>query len=462
MVIAAVVVGGAAVAGAAISSHGAKEAANTQVDAAHEAASVGAANAQHAADVRVDAIGKSTDQKMTGLNDSQRITNDTISAASAAQTDAINKSTDQLTSAAQQAQAIYEAALHSGSQTQIETAKQVMDQKIAAANAATAAITEARTQASAKYRQNVDEANTGLKTMYETNKGMYDPYVKAGTDANQQLSDGTKAGGDFNRSFTLADFVKDPGYDFRMQQGVGAVENSALAKGGLLSGNTLKAVTDYGQNFASNEYQNAYGRFNTDMGNRFSRLSSLADRGLTATGSVANLGAQYSRDAAGNIILAGKYAADGIAENGVTTGNGLRDIGGYQAANTQTAGDVTAREQYTLGDTRAALTNGLASLNADRTVDLGNVNTASINATGRNNADYATGSAGIQSQGTLAIGSAKADGINGVNTATVDGINAAGNAKAAGEAATGQIWNNGLNRAANTFTSFYAMNQRKV
>ena len=89
--------------------------------------------------------------------------------------------------------------------------------------------------------------------------------------------------GSFNRAFGLADFQRDPGYDFRQQEGQRGVEASAAARGGILSGAALKAITRYNQDFASNEYGNAYGRYNNDQTTRFNRLSSLAGTGQTAT-----------------------------------------------------------------------------------------------------------------------------------------------------------------------------------
>lgn len=460
MVVAAVVVGVGAVAGSAIAAHGAKSAANTQAEAADRAAATGAANAKLAADTRVDSIKQSTDEQLGGLNESHRIGNETIGKAQATQIGAINSSTDQLIAGAQQAQGVYEDALKTGTQQQIATAKQVMDAKVAAAQQAAAVQTAARSAASNSFDTSIDKANTTLKDMYTTNKGMYQPYVDTGLDANAQLKAGIQPGGDFTHRFGEADMVKDGGYNFRLNEGRTTLENSAAARGGLLSGNTIKAVTNYGQNFASNEYDKAYGRFNTDMDTRFTRLSSLAGRGMEATGKVTQLGENLARDQSGNIIIGGKYRADGIAENGVTNAGAIRDVGQYTADNAQSVGNANYNQTMGLGTSRANLITGTAGLNADRTVDLGNVDTAAINAIGRNDQNLAQGSAGIKSDGTLAIGNATADGINGVNTATVDGINARANAIAAAQAATGQIWQNGINRATNTFTNFYTMAQK--
>ena len=59
---------------------------------------------------------------------------------------------------------------------------------------------------------------------------------------------------------TEANMVADPGYQFRLKQGQQALENSASARGTLRGGAQLKALTDYSQGAASQEYQNAYNR----------------------------------------------------------------------------------------------------------------------------------------------------------------------------------------------------------
>ena len=93
---------------------------------------------------------------------------------------------------------------------------------------------------------------------------------------------------------TGLDYTNDPGYQARMQLGEQAIQNSAAAQGDLYGGNTLRALTDYGQTFGSNEYGNVYNRalqnyltnaqnFYTGQGNEYSRLMGTAGMGLNAT-----------------------------------------------------------------------------------------------------------------------------------------------------------------------------------
>lgn len=101
---------------------------------------------------------------------------------------------------------------------------------------------------------------------------------------------GGSQAGDYMRDFTLADFTRDPGYQFRMDEGARGVEASAAARGGALSGGALKALDRYNQGFASTEYGNAYNRFNADRDRRFNRLSAVAGIGQTASRDVAQMG----------------------------------------------------------------------------------------------------------------------------------------------------------------------------
>jgi hypothetical protein len=94
---------------------------------------------------------------------------------------------------------------------------------------------------------------------------------------------------------TLEELQNTPGYQFRYQQGMDATNNSAAARGSLLSGRQLKAVDQYSQSFASTEYQNAweraqqayqnaFSRDTTNKNNTFNRLQSMANNGQSAAG----------------------------------------------------------------------------------------------------------------------------------------------------------------------------------
>lgn len=147
------------------------------------------------------------------------------------------------------------------------------------------------------------------------------PYREAGYGALSQLTGGLQPGGDFNRNFTMADYQADPGYGFRISQGENAINRSAGAAGSRYSGATLKALQRFNSNLASQEYGNAYNRFNTDIGNRFNRLSSLAGTGQTAVSQIGAAG----QNTANNIGAAGQTAA-------TNSGNALQNAAAARAS----------------------------------------------------------------------------------------------------------------------------------
>ena len=175
-------------------------------------------------------------------------------------------------------------------------------------------------------RAQTDAANQANQTqlaMYEQQRADAEPWRQAGMTALGQLGTGTAAGGEFNRNFGMADFQADPGYQFRQQQGQQALERSAAARGGLLNGGTLKALTRYGQDTASAEYGNAYNRFNNDQSTRFNRLSALAGIGQTASRDVAQMGMSTAGAVAGNQLAAGNARAAGAVGAGNALAGGI-------------------------------------------------------------------------------------------------------------------------------------------
>lgn len=157
------------------------------------------------------------------------------------------------------------------------------------------------------------------KQQYETQRADQQPWRDAGTGALSKMQDA-----DYSRDFGTADFQQDPGYAFRMAEGQKAIERSAAARGGLQTGGTLKAISRYGQDFASNEYNNAYNRFNADRDRRFGRLSSIAGMGQHATDMASTAAGNYGNQGAG--IIMGN--ADQQAAARITEGNAYADIAG--------------------------------------------------------------------------------------------------------------------------------------
>lgn len=168
-----------------------------------------------------------------------------------------------------------------------------------------------------QQQRSAQDANNLQREMYNQQRKDNAPWLDAGKKAIGGMQDA-----DFQKDFTLGDFQKDPGFDFRMKEGAKALEGSASARGSLHSGATLKALSRYGQDFASNEFNNAYNRFNADRDRRFNRLASLSGSGQTATGQMGQAGQNYAGQVGNNMM----DSANAGAAHAISQGNRVSDL----------------------------------------------------------------------------------------------------------------------------------------
>ncbi len=134
-------------------------------------------------------------------------------------------------------------------------------------------------------------------------------YSQTGWMPSQQ--DSRQEFGNLLRDFRMSDYMSDPGYQFRLQQGEDAINRNALAKGRYNSGSVLRALQDFNSGLASQEFQSSYNRFRGQQGDRYNRIAALSGVGQTQT----NLDNQNRMATAGqiggNLIGAGNAAAAG-------------------------------------------------------------------------------------------------------------------------------------------------------
>ena len=138
--------------------------------------------------------------------------------------------------------------------------------------------------------------------------GQYQTYDEAGNP----VGDSQTGSGYLTKQFTPEDFAAgiDPGYAFRLKMGQDQAMRQANLGGGALSGNALAGLQDYTQGQASQEYGNAFNRYQTQRGNIYNTLASIAGLGQTSLGQTTAAGTT----AAGNI------------------GNAIQNAGAAQAA----------------------------------------------------------------------------------------------------------------------------------
>ena len=185
----------------------------------------------------------------------------------------------------------------------------------------------AKTQAAS-----ADRASAIQQANFEQTRKDLMPYKQAGDTSLNQLMGQMAPDGYFNQTYTGQDIYSDPSYQFRLQQGQDAIQSSAAAQGGLLSGATLKALQGYGQDMASQEYSNAYNRFNADQTNRYNRLSNLVGIGQNAAAQVGNAGAQTAQAIANNTMAGANALAAGQIGSANAWTNGVQQLGSLATA----------------------------------------------------------------------------------------------------------------------------------
>jgi hypothetical protein len=174
----------------------------------------------------------------------------------------------------------------------------------------------AKTQASA-----AGQAAELQKSQYEQTREDQAPYRQAGYNA---LAEMQRTAGNVPGAFKFGagDYQADPGYAFRLSEGQKALDRSAAARGGLISGGALRAAQRYGQEMGSQEFGNAYNRaltgYNTGVASEnqlYNRQAALSGIGQTATNLVGQAGQNYATSA-GN-LMTGAGAANAAGQVGM-------------------------------------------------------------------------------------------------------------------------------------------------
>jgi len=134
------------------------------------------------------------------------------------------------------------------------------------------------------------------------------------------------------RNFGAGDFQTDPGYAFRLSEGMKALDRTAASRGGLLSGATLKGAQQYGQGLASQEYQNAFNRFQTERTNTLAPLQSLAGVGQSATQQAQQAAQNYATGGAGTLGTLGAGQTGALGAYGAAAGSNIIGAGNARAS----------------------------------------------------------------------------------------------------------------------------------
>lgn len=181
-------------------------------------------------------------------------------------------------------------------------------------------------------------ASAAQERMFNQQVALQEPWRQAGQTALNQLA---PLAANYQK-FGMDQFQADPGYAFRLSEGQKTLDRQAAARGGLISGGALKAAQQYGQDMGSQEYQNAFNRYQTERAAQLNPLQSLAGVGQTATNALSS--------AAGT---AGTNMSNIALGAGANAGNAALAQGNIRASQYGTAGSAA----NTLFNNRNAISN---------------------------------------------------------------------------------------------------------
>ena len=177
------------------------------------------------------------------------------------------------------------------------------------------------------------------KEMFNKQIELQAPFRQAGLIGQNRLLDllglsgnTTAAGyGTAAQNFTPSDLTSDPGYQFRLSEGLKALDASAASRGGLLSGNAGRALVDYGQASGSQEYQNAFNRYQTNRANLLNPLQSLAGQAQSSANTLGGAAQNYASTGTGSMQYGGNAAASGYLGQANSWNSALNNAAsGYQ------------------------------------------------------------------------------------------------------------------------------------
>jgi len=226
------------------------------------------------------------------------------------------------------------------SQDQLAAQKDALDRQIASQGATVDKQLLAQ-------RDALDQQLALQSRMYEQGRTDFTPYREAGVANVNQLNTllglgGNTGAADYGK-YATAEFTPDmfkagvdPGYAFRLSEGLKGIDRQAAARGGLISGNALKAASGFAGDQASQEYQNAFNRYQTTRTNTLAPFQAGAGAGQNAAAMQGAANAAYG-NAAGQAYgnygqgVSGAYGAQGQQANAAYGAYGS-NVAGIQGA----------------------------------------------------------------------------------------------------------------------------------
>ena len=157
-----------------------------------------------------------------------------------------------------------------------------------------------------------DAAQRAIDLQADINKqqmALNAPFYSAGVTGQNRLMDLLGLGtnktaadyGKYAKDFSMADYQADPGYAFRLSEGMKQLGSQARAQGGSAGGRTMMGMQKYAQDMASQEYGNAFNRYQTNRANQLQPLGNLQNVGISAANQQSSALGNYGSNV-GNLL----------------------------------------------------------------------------------------------------------------------------------------------------------------
>lgn len=298
-----------------------------------------------------------------------------------------------------------------------------------ATNSATNRLTAGGTQAIDTVNAGFNSSRKALSDVYNDQKGLLDPLRATGAGALDTLKTGTAPGGDFVKPFDAKtfDLYKDPGFNWRIQQGQRGINQAQNAGGIRFSGATLKAISNYNQEAASQEWSAARQREIDDQTRAYQRTQDTANIGINATNKEVDAGGTYGTNLAKTDQTQAQTVAD--LQTDLASAQAAGDVAKANSITQAINGILTGVENVSTAKSLAALAPKAAGTSLQKlAAEYGPTAAASLGTTALGAASLA---GGVAVPSTAAVASTAAgmaaNGIGfGASGAAAGGTGAAG------------------------------------
>lgn len=181
---------------------------------------------------------------------------------------------------------------------------------------------EAAARAGAAQLEAARIASDTQLQMFEQTREDTAPWRETGARALTKLEDM------FLNGKGMDDFQQTPGYQFRFDEGVRALDRSAASRGLLMSGGQQRELTRYGQGIASNEFNTYANRLSSLAGVGQSTAVQTGQMGATAAQAAGQMGMQGAAGAGNAMMQAGTARASGYVGQANAYSAGLGNLAG--------------------------------------------------------------------------------------------------------------------------------------